>query len=59
MSEGKISKTKAKYLTPFASARLGRNRCYECDMFRAPDRCTLVRGDIDPQATCKFWERKK
>ena len=56
MSEAKISKTKARYYVLRGSAGA---KCKACNMFRKPDRCTLVRGDIDPQATCKFWERKK
>ena len=54
-----LSKVRADYhITKYPAGTINR-QCKDCDMFRAPDRCTLVRGDIDPQATCKFWERKK
>ena len=31
-------------------------RCLHCTMFRAPDSCTLVEGDIHPEGHCRFFE---
>lgn len=55
MSE-KISKERADYRehTPRVS-----RRCGTCSMFRAPDRCTLVKGLINRGGVCKFWEPKR
>jgi hypothetical protein len=30
--------------------------CGGCTMFRAPDRCTYVRGEISPNGHCRFFE---
>src|SRR6516165_9540062 len=30
--------------------------CDGCTMFREPDRCTLVRGEISPNGHCRFFE---
>jgi hypothetical protein len=31
-------------------------RCGICTMFRAPDTCTLVRGDISARGHCRYFE---
>lgn len=33
-----------------------KERCRDCSMFRAPDACTLVRGDISPEGHCDYWQ---
>lgn len=51
----KISKAEAKYKN-FAWTR----NCVDCSMFiRATKRCTLVLGQIEPQGTCKHWEKRR
>lgn len=32
------------------------DRCGLCSMYRAPRKCTLVRGDIAPTGWCKKFE---
>jgi 8-oxo-dGTP pyrophosphatase MutT (NUDIX family) len=34
----------------------GDERCKNCTMFRAPDACTLVEGDIHPEGWCRHFE---
>jgi hypothetical protein len=33
-------------------------RCSRCVMFREPDRCTAVIGEISPTGWCRLFERK-
>lgn len=33
--------------------------CAVCKHFKSPDRCEIVEGEINPQAWCKYFERKK
>jgi hypothetical protein len=35
----------------------GLERCGNCSMFEAPDRCTLVEGMILPEDVCDYWEQ--
>jgi len=35
-----------------------KHRCEDCAMFKPPGECTLVKGDISPSGTCRFWEAK-
>ena len=51
----KISKAAARY----QSAPKGTKRCRTCSMFRPPNSCTLVMGEISPYGYCKYWESKK
>lgn len=48
-----ISKQAAVY-RPGTVADL--KRCCFCSMFRLPDGCTLVQGEIDPFAVCNRWQ---
>ena len=48
-----ITKTKAEYVDQAAKAW-----CYQCTMFRIPNACTLVQGEIKPHGHCKFWRKK-
>lgn len=50
----KITKETAKYVPDSKN----QSHCAICRMFRAPNECTLVKGDIDPQGWCKFWEKR-
>lgn len=36
----------------------GAVRCANCTMFRAPNKCTAVSGDIQPSAICNLFQRK-
>jgi hypothetical protein len=31
-------------------------RCHYCTMFREPDACTLVEGDIHPGGHCRYFQ---
>jgi hypothetical protein len=33
-------------------------RCKNCSMFRVPDSCTLVRGDINPAGHCRYFKAR-
>lgn len=35
------------------------DQCSGCTMFREPNSCTAVKGEISPDAWCKFFEAKK
>lgn len=52
----KISKSKAQY-EPKSTHRA--ERCSGCSMFREPNGCTAVHGEINPKGWCKLWEPKK
>ncbi len=49
----RVSKEQANYRggTP-------QKHCGKCSMFRAPDSCTYVKGDIKPTDVCKFYDPK-
>jgi hypothetical protein len=49
------TKAEAEYKTRGQGKRI----CANCTMFRAPSSCTSVKGQISPQAVCKFFEAKK
>lgn len=51
----KISKAKARY----QDAPKGTKRCRGCSMFRTPDSCTLVNGEISPHGYCIYWEARE
>lgn len=57
MSRGgpKKTKTDAKYQNAPRSGMM----CGGCTMFREPNRCTLVSGDIAPRGWCRFFDPKK
>lgn len=50
----KTTKSEANYRTG-----AGRTRCQYCTMFRPPKSCTVVEGDISPQALCDYFEEGK
>lgn len=50
----KVSKQQANY-----RARGGDEPCKTCTMFLPPDACSLVEGEISPQATCDYYRRKR
>ena len=45
-----------KAVANYRDAR-GVRRCENCTMFRPPDACTSVQGDISPDAVCDYFER--
>jgi hypothetical protein len=49
------TKSEARYTdkSPYTSYA-----CRNCDMFRKPQRCTLVRGVIRAPGWCRYWESK-
>jgi broad specificity phosphatase PhoE len=46
----KVSKPSVNY-----RKATGPKKCGACDMFEAPDDCSLVKGEIDPRDTCDEW----
>jgi len=37
---------------------IGRLRCRFCSMFRSPDACTLVEGDVHPEGVCDHFDHR-
>lgn len=55
MRPAHISKDEAEYQDkPIAG-----ERCGGCSMFREPDSCTLVAGEISPHGHCRYWQAKR
>ena len=52
--EHKVSKQKAGY-----SGGMKRAHCAICRHFRPPEGCEVVTGRINPQAWCKYFEKKE
>lgn len=52
---GSMSKIEANYVDQSA----GSAHCKECTMFRKPNACTLVQGNISPEGWCNHYEAKK
>jgi len=50
----KISMVEAHY----TDDGIGRLRCRFCSMFRPPDACTLVEGDVHPEGVCDHFDHK-
>jgi hypothetical protein len=54
----KVSKESVDYRTASSTNK----RCGNCDMYYVKGNfghCTLVAGNISPQAVCDRWEKKK
>jgi hypothetical protein len=49
-----MTKPAASYVVPSHTTQ----PCRDCDMFRSPRGCTLVKGDISPDGHCKYFERR-
>ena len=54
VAKKQISKEAAGYID---EAR-GKRKCEDCSMFADPNKCTLVRGHIEPEGHCSYWEAK-
>lgn len=54
-SKQKHSKEEAGYVAHTVKGQ----RCDECTMWRAPNKCSAVAGDIKPEAWCKWWKKSK
>jgi hypothetical protein len=50
--EGKGSKSEADY----QSTPKNGQKCINCSMWRDPNKCTAVAGNIDPNGWCKWYE---
>jgi hypothetical protein len=33
-------------------------QCSNCSLFKEPNICTIVDGEISPQGWCRFWAKK-
>jgi High potential iron-sulfur protein len=53
LEEQKSSKEKAHYQ---AHPHEGQ-KCEHCTMWRPPNKCTAVAGDIDPNGWCQWYKR--
>lgn len=51
--DGKVTKSSVNYRHGNAE-----KRCDLCTMFRVPDKCTLVRGDIGHHMLCDEFKAK-
>jgi hypothetical protein len=54
LEESKHSKQKAGYV---ANGVGGHERCDNCTMWRSPNKCSAVSGDIKPGGWCKWWKQ--
>jgi hypothetical protein len=52
-----LKKAKASSEIAYQWTPKGNEQCSRCKMFRPPDECTAVAGDISPQGWCKIFER--
>jgi len=52
-SKAKHSKAEAGYVAHTVKGQ----RCDECTMWRSPNKCSAVAGDIKPEAWCKWWKK--
>ena len=52
-SKQKHSKQEAGYVAHTVKGQ----RCDQCTMWRAPNKCSAVAGDIKPEAWCKWWKQ--
>lgn len=50
----KLSKARAGY-----SGGMTKAHCALCRHFEPPNACEYIAGHIDPQAWCRYFERKK
>ena len=50
---------KSKEEADYQNHPRGEKRCELCSMFRAPDKCTLVKGRISPRGYCRWFEWKE
>ncbi len=50
----RISKSEADY-----GRGTWHRKCSLCTMWRPPDACTLVLGEIHPNDVCRYFERKR
>jgi len=53
LNEEKASKQEADYQTHPHEGQI----CKNCTMWREPNKCTAVAGDIDPDGWCKWYKR--
>ena len=54
-SKQKHSKQEAGYVAHTVKGQ----RCDQCTMWRAPDKCSAVAGDIKPEAWCEWWKQSQ
>ena len=54
LEESKHSKQQAQYV---ANGIEGNERCDNCTMWRSPNKCSAVSGDIKPGGWCKWWKK--
>ena len=52
-SKQKHSKQEAGYVAHTVKGQ----RCDQCTMWRAPNKCSAVAGDIKPEAWCEWWKQ--
>jgi len=52
-SKQKHSKEEAGYVGHTVKGQ----RCDQCTMWRAPNKCSAVAGDIKPEAWCEWWKQ--
>jgi hypothetical protein len=48
---------KSHHTVRYQSHPEGSERCGNCSMFRKPNQCTAVAGNISPKGWCKLWEK--
>jgi hypothetical protein len=54
----KLKKAKSDPKIAYVYHPVNGEQCSKCVMFRSPDECTDVSGDISPKGWCKIWSKK-
>jgi len=54
-SKQKHSKQEAGYVAHTVKGQ----RCDQCTMWRLPNKCSAVAGDIKPEAWCEWWKQSQ
>lgn len=52
-----VTATKAE--VDYVDYPINNQKCSECTMFRCPNKCTAVEGDISPEGWCIWWTYKE
>jgi hypothetical protein len=55
LSEAKAKHSKAE--AGYVAHTVKGQRCDQCTMWRSPNKCSAVSGDIKPSAWCKWWKK--
>jgi len=55
----RLTRARAFYIAPSRYSRNKTEPCRDCVLFRPPNLCALVSGEISPDGHCGYFERKE